>query len=261
MKLDVQIYDDLVPAGLREDVWKYLNKQKWYATWKNPKRYMTEYIPEQGNFMKASHRIMSTRMPTMWMHRACFASDDASLKRDHPIIWDLWAKINEGLGNQYTLTGNIEDMSYQPEDNPDWQPPPTADPALRQGWRVYAGGQLDESIKHSHGVHRDTVNLDDTTSRTILYVANLEWYPTWFAECIFYPDDEDNVAGDHQQYQQNFFSQARDFKVGWLDQGKIVSPIPGRIIDYDGRTLHTTRPSAIWANEIRKVIAFRARKT
>ena len=36
-------------------------------------------------------------------------------------------------------------------------------------------------------------------------------------------------------------------------------PIPGRIIDYDGRTLHTTRPAAIWANEIRKVIAFRVR--
>jgi hypothetical protein len=55
-------------------------------------------------------------------------------------------------------------------------------------------------------------------------------------------------------------SQNRNFNIGWADEGKIVSPKPGRIVIYDGRTLHTTRPSAIWAKASRKVIAFRIRK-
>jgi hypothetical protein len=41
---------------------------------------------------------------------------------------------------------------------------------------------------------------------------------------------------------------------------KVVSPKPGRIMVYDGRMLHTTRPSAVWATDLRKVIAFRVRK-
>jgi len=256
MELDVQIHDDVIPANLREDVWKYINTLTWYATWKPLAGKTFEYIPDKSptTFVHG----MPTRTPVMWMHRACLASDDYSLQENHPIIWDLWTKINQHLGNQYTISGVDEDMSIYPDDNPNWQPPIPKDPTLKPGWRVYTGGQLNENIKRSHGVHKDTTSLDDTTSRTILYVANLEWYPSWFAECIFYPDGE---TGDHQQYQKNWYNQGRDFKIGWSDEGKIVSPVPGRIISYEGRTLHTTRPAAVWAKEIRKVIAFRVRKT
>lgn len=255
--VDVQIHDNLIPIELRKEVWTYINNQKWYGSWKRPPIYTSEYVPSQGSFMKESHRIASLRMPTMWMHRACFASDEASLKKNHPILWDLWCKINSSLGNQYTITGSDEDMRLGIDDG--WKPPLPEDPNLPPGWRVYANGQLDESIKRSHGIHRDTIDVNDDTTRTILYVANLIWYPSWFAECVFYPDDIDNVTGDHQQYQKDF-GQSRNFNIGWTDQGKIVSPVPGRIINYDGRTLHTTRPAAIWAPDIRKTIAFRVRK-
>jgi hypothetical protein len=255
--LDVQIYDDVIPTALRENVWKYINTLNWYASWKPLAGKTFEYVPNDvpANFVHG----MATRTPVMWMHRACLASDDYSLQKNHPIIWDLWTRINQRLGNQYTISGIDEDMSVFPDDNPNWQPPTPTDPNLRPGWRVYTGGQLNENVKRSHGVHRDTIDMNDTTSRTLLYVANLEWYPSWFAECIFYPDDVDGTTGDHQQFQKKFYSQGRNFNVGWGDQGKLVSPVPGRIIDYDGRTLHTTRPSAIWANDIRKVIAFRVR--
>ena len=193
----------------------------------------------------------------MWMHRACFASDEPSLEKNHPILWKLWQSINQSLGDRYVIEGYPEGMAVSATD-PFWTAPATENPALEQGWRVYANGQLDETIKRSHGVHRDTINLNDNQSRTILYVANLEWYPTWFGECVFYPDDTDGVSGDTQQFQKGY-GQSRDFKVGWMDCGKIVSPVPGRIIDYDGRTLHTTRPTAIWAPDIRKVIAFRVK--
>jgi hypothetical protein len=253
-ELDVNIYDDVVSYDFRKEIWDYINKQKWYATWKPIGLKMHEYIPANvpRNFIPGTN----TRLPSMWMHRACFASDDHSLERDHPVIWKLWCEINSHLGNKYTITGNEESMAS--EDNSAWQPPTTQDPTLKSGWRVYTNGQLNEFVKRSHGVHRDTIDITDDTSRTILYVANLEWYPSWFAECIFYPDDPLGISNDHQQF-QNGYGQSRHFNVGWADDGKIVSPVPGRIIDYDGRTLHTTRPAAIWANEIRKTIAFRVR--
>lgn len=258
--IDIKIHDNVIPLEFREKVWDYINNQKWYATWRPVAPYMTEHTPSLGNFMRASHKIMSLRLPTMWMHRACFGSDEHSLKENHPLIWELWNKINAHAGNIYEITGTPEDMSAYPLDHENWQPPATVDPNLSQGWRVYSGGQLDESIKRSHGVHRDTIKIDDDSTRTILYVANLEWYPSWFAECIFYPEDPKGETGDYQQFQKGSYSQARDFNIGWLDEGKIVSPKPGRIMDYDGRTLHTTRPTAVWAKEIRKVIAFRVRR-
>lgn len=255
--LDVNVHDNIVPDDLRNEVWNYINKQKWHATWKQMGPKMHEYIP--ANVPSTFIPGTNARLPSMWMHRACFASDDYSLEKDHPVIWNLWCKINSHLGNKYSITGNDEDMSYTPEDNPDWQPPAPKDPNLKPGWRVYTNGQLNEFVKRSHGIHRDTIDISDSTTRTILYVANLEWYPSWFAECIFYPDDPFGSTGDRQQFQKGWYSQSRNFNIGWADDGKIVSPVPGRIIDYDGRTLHTTRPSAIWATEIRKVIAFRVR--
>jgi hypothetical protein len=255
--LDVNVHDNIVPDDLRNEVWNYINKQKWHATWKQMGPKMHEYIP--ANVPSTFIPGTNARLPSMWMHRACFASDDYSLEKDHPVIWNLWCKINSHLGNKYSITGNDEDMSYTPEDNPDWQPPAPKDPNLKPGWRVYTNGQLNEFVKRSHGIHRDTIDISDSTTRTILYVANLEWYPSWFAECIFYPDDPFGSTGDRQQFQKGWYSQSRNFNIGWADDGKIVSPVPGRIIDYDGRTLHTTRPAAIWATEIRKVIAFRVR--
>jgi len=256
--LDVQVYDNVISETLRSQVWNYINSLNWYSTWKPLPAATFEYIP--NNLPATFVHGMTHRTPVQWMHRACLASDDHSLETGHPVIWDLWSKINQHLGNQYTISGADEDMSVFPEDNPKWVPPTPKDPNLKPGWRVYTGGQLNENVKRSHGVHRDTIDLDDDTTRTILYVANLEWYPSWFAECIFYPDDPQGLTRDHQQFQKGWYSQSRNYNVGWGDQGKLVSPVPGRIIDYDGRTLHTTRPSAIWSTNIRKVVAFRVRK-
>lgn len=259
-RVDVKVCDDAVPEELREAVWDYINDQVWYATYKPVAKFMTTYVPSKEFFMKTTHRGLTMRQPSMWMHRACFASDEHGLKKDHPVLWKLWETINQSLGNKYVIEGSPEDMSVIPDDNPNWTAPPTKDSSLEQGWRVYVNGQLDETLKHSHGVHRDTIDLTDDQTRTILYVANLKWFPTWFGECIFYPDDTEGSTGDHQQYQKMYgLGQGRNFKVDWPDDGKIVASVPGRIIDYDGRTLHTTRPAAIWAPDIRKTIVFRAK--
>lgn len=256
--VDVNVLDNQIDQSLREEVWEYINNQLWYATYKQSHLpAMSTYVPSRGYFLRNSHQSLTLRQPNMWMHRTCFASDEYGLEKDHPVIWKLWKVINHALGNKYVIEGPPEDMSV-PSDDKAWIAPPTQNPKLEQGWRVYVNGQLDETIKRSHGVHRDTAHVNDNKTRTILYVANLEWYPTWFGECVFYPDDPDGTTGDHQQFQKGY-GQVRNFKVGWADNGKIVSSVPGRIVDYDSRTLHTTRPTAVWAPDIRKTIAFRVR--
>jgi hypothetical protein len=102
--IDVQTYDNIIPEKLQQDVWDYINKQKWHATWKQIDSKMHEYIP--ANVPSTFIPGTNNRLPSMWMHRTCFASDDHSLERDHPIIWDLWCKINNQLGNRYSITGN-----------------------------------------------------------------------------------------------------------------------------------------------------------
>ena len=250
MTVDVDVYDNTMPEDFRAKVLDYINAQEWIATWKPFNSYATFYTPETETFMKNSHKHMTARAPHMFMHRCGLAREEDELKEKHPIIGQLWDSINSTLGNRYELKGPPEGIAQL-------EHPSTPYESDDRGWRVYCNGQLDETIKRSHGVHKDTKDLTDPYTRTILYVANLVWYPTWFAECVYYPDDVEGITGDRQQYHTKFGVQSRDFPVGWAE--KIVSPVPGRIISYDGRTLHTTRPTAVWAEGIRKVIAFRAR--
>jgi len=250
MTVDVKIYDNTIPEDFRKEVWEYINTQVWTATWKPNQPVVSQYVPNNEMFMQKSHKLLSARSPHMFMHRVGFARDEQELADNHPIITKLWNLINQELDNKYDIAGNPEGIFGL-------EHPSTPFEADDRGWRVYANGQLDETIKRSHSVHRDTKDVNDTSTRSILYVANLKWYPTWFAECVYYPEDPEELTGDHQQFHKGWGGQTRDFKVGWAE--KIVSPVPGRIISYEGRTLHTTRPAAIWAPDIRKVVVFRAR--
>ena len=55
--------------------------------------------------------------------------------------------------------------------------------------------------------------------------------------------------------------QQRNYNVGWPDQGKIVSPVPNRVIVYDGRSIHNTNPPTILATaEPQYRLVFRPRK-
>lgn len=259
--VNVQVFDDVFPEAERKLIWKYIENQQWHVYWKS-----TSFPGETYNFIPAKDKrwrnVDPVRfLPHMYMPRAAFASDEASLQERHPFLFSFWEKINNFLGNEFTITGCPEGIVTENKGDPSWVAPPTVDTTLEQGWRVYANAQPSETIKRSHGVHRDTIDLNDTTSYTLLYVANMEWYPSWFGECVYYPDDNNDITGDYQQFQSVLPSnQNRNFKIGWADDGKIVSPKPGRIILYDGRTLHTTRPTAMWALAPRKVIAFRIRK-
>lgn len=242
--MNIKVIDDAVSETLRKQVWDYLLDQTWHIQYKQDKSVET-YVPRQNGLDFPHKNLLAVH--GISMARIAFAADEKYLKARHQVINALWESINKSLGSCYKLTG-------YPEGIPGNLKAKTAIPGLEPGWRVYTNAQYQENIKHSHGVHRDTPDLNDATTATILYVANLKWYPSWFAECVYYS----NLAtGDQQQFQSaSLDTQRRNFDLGWAE--KIVSPVPGRIIAYDGRTLHTTRPAAIWATEPRVTVAFRA---
>ena len=243
--MNIKIMDDVVPQLLREQVWDYLQDQTWHIEYKQDKSVDT-YIPRHDGLDFPHTNPLAIHGTTM--ARIAFAADEKYLKVRHQIINTLWETINQALGGVYELNGYPEGMPGNLQAR-------TAIPGLKTGWRVYTNAQYQETIKHSHGIHRDNPDLKDSSAVTILYVANLEWYPSWFAECVYYSDSE---TGDTQNFQSSdCAAQHRNFNLGWAQQ--IVSPVPGRIICYDSRTLHTTRPAALWAPGPRVTIAFRAR--
>lgn len=237
----VDVYDNLVPENLRVEVWDYIQKQKFHATRKNLSYpnpgHIIYYVPAENKKEYLSEEFPSVY--NQYMHRTVFGNSEHDLYIRHKPILKLWEIINKQLGNIYTIDGTKEGIADVP-------------PKLS---RCYVNAQPSETIKRTHGVHRDTIKLDQEGFYTLLYIANLEWYPTWMAENVFYSDDD--TTGDTQKWQKGY-GQSRNFNVGWPI--KFVPPMAGRVILYDGRTLHTTKPTAPWAGDMRYAVVFRIRR-
>jgi len=185
-----------------------------------------------------------------------FGSDEDSTRNRHPVIGELWDVINAQLGNNYAITGTPEGMYWK-----DYPVPEPTDPTLKAGWRVYANGTRHDELSMQGYIHRDNADLTDETSVTMLWVASLEWYPSWGGEILLYPEDHDGLTGDHQQFNNGPHQQCRNYKIGWQDDGKLICLRPGRLVLYDGRTLHSTQPSRHRYNTIMNMrVVFRARK-
>lgn len=245
MRYHYEVHDNCIDPNLQKKVWDYIQRQKFYASRKdraypNPGT-IVEYYPIENK--KEYLEELSGSVNNQFMHRCIFGDNEMELM-NHPPILELWLAINKFLGNKYKIDGDPEGIAIKA-------------PKGRSGVtsRVYVNTQPNEEIKRSHGVHRDTVDLSQENNYTLLYIANPEWYPTWFGENIFY--ESDNESNDKQQYQKGF-GQSRGFGVG--EPYATILPKPGRIILYDGRTLHTTRPTAVWSNEMRKAVVFRIKR-
>jgi hypothetical protein len=238
---DVQAFDGMVPEDLRARVWEYIQQQEFHATRKDV-NYPTPgsiiyYKPVDGKQEWLDDSIPSVN--DQYIHRCVFGADEEDLYHNHPVIGELWNTINNYFNNQFVIAGDPEGIALMP--------PRVA--------RVYVNAQPQENIKRTHGIHRDTIDLNEETHFTLMFIANPEWYPTWMAENIFYSDDD--TTEDTQQFQKGF-GQSRGFNVGYPHS--IVSPVSGRVIIYDGRNLHTTKPAAVWAKEMRKAVIFRIKR-
>jgi hypothetical protein len=242
MKHPFEIHDDVINEQLQKEVWEYIQHQKFYASRKdrdypNPGTIL-EYYPFENKKEYLDETLPSVN--NQFMHRCIFGDNEMDLMNHAPIL-KLWLNINKNLGNKFKIAGDPENIAIKA-------------PKGRTGVtsRVYVNAQPEETIKRSHGIHRDTIDMNETKNYTLLYIANPEWYPSWFGENVFYEDDEQSL--DHQQYQKGF-GQSRKFGIG--DPYAIIPPKPGRVILYDGRTLHTTKPTSSWAKEMRYAVVFR----
>jgi hypothetical protein len=248
----VNIYDNVIPPALQAEVWDYILHRPYYA-----KRQILQRLPPLGTKTTLSGPVITyipadnkfeyadTTLPGVdfqYMHRTKFGDCAEDLVQHKP-IQDLWHTISSHLDNQYEIKGIPEGIAYDQATN------------TAIDGRVYVNIQLDESIKRTHGIHRDSIDVNDDSYFTMIYIANPVWYPTWGAENVFYSDDD--TTGDTQQFQKNL-GQSRNFGVGWPVE--YVQPMPGRILLYDGRTLHTTKPATIFANEHRYAVAFRLKR-
>lgn len=241
-QLNYNVFDDVISEELQQEVWKYLRSKEHYAMMKDAKYpnvgTLVHYYPEQNK-----KEYLNPELPSVndqFMHRVTFGNSENELAFHHPVILKLWKAINKHLDNKFEIAGDKEGCYSK------------NDPKFTQ--RVYLNVQPNESIKRSHGVHRDTIDLAETKNYSLLYLANPEWYPTWFGENIFYENNVD--SNDHQQYQKGW-GQSRNFGVGY--PFATIPTVPGRLVLYDGRILHTTRPVAEWAETFRYSLVFRIR--
>ena len=252
----IEVHDNLISPELHAKTYLHVKTRlDFTGVWKPEKEVVFDY------------RLSSPKTPNDWMiyqsfgrwhqmHRSALASDEESLKLLHPQIFLLWQEINRKLDNQFELTGHPEGMTT----NIDL--PATTDPDLKPGWRAYINLVYNSHAGHGGEgyAHRDTpLVFNDDTSVTMLYVVNTEWYPSWGAEVKYYPEDQEGLSGDRQQFNRNG-EQNRNYNIGWLDQGQVVSPVPGRLIIYDGRCLHGTSPASGPLENPSIKIAFRARR-
>jgi hypothetical protein len=249
--LPISVYDDVVDPSLHQEIYNYLLDQAWFIPWAAPQSQLRIYKPSNwdDSWSSLAEFEIAPGQP-----RCLFGSDESSIETAHPLIWNLWQKINARLGNCYELTGVPEGMAWK-----DRVCPTPADPALDIGWRVYANATIHAKLNHGCYVHRDNIGLADDTSATIIWMANPEWYPSWGGEIMFYPEDPEGSTGDHQQFNEGR-QQQRNYQIGWLDQGKVVSLKPNRLLVYDGRSLHASAPTRNYNNnQLHRRVVFRAR--
>lgn len=247
----ISVYDDLVDKEFHQQIWKYLLDQKWHHKWASPPDELQVYRPSDwdDSWINAITVRRGVSQP-----RTLFASDEHSLQQLHPLIYQLWEKINQRLDNKWTIAGVPEGSYYK-----DYPCPATQDPNMRQGWRVYANASMHDLISGNGYAHRDNKDLHDDKTATIIWMASPVWYPSWGGELVFYPEDHEGVTGDHQQFNSGD-QQQRNFRIGWADEGKIVSLKPNRLLVYDGRTLHSSTATRHRYNtELQRRIVFRAR--
>ena len=257
MPYNIEVHDNAISKEETEKVYVYVQNLTWYQKLIYTNAHdMVEYKPADGSDLWESAKTGLMDSIGSGMHRSPLASDEGTLKQNHLPIYLLWKNINKTLGYRYEITGLPEGM---------FSPVPTPEPVdknLSTGWRVYVNATHNLKVWNNMGyVHRDNPNLDDDSSVTILYVLNKEWYPSWAGEIIIFPEDPDGSIGDHQQHNIKF-QQKRGFNIGWPDQGRMISPVPGRLIIFDSRCLHKTLPIQNFYGSAKNPsirVAFRAR--
>jgi len=243
---DLKVYDNEIDPMLQQNVYDFLMDSEYCVNFYDQNH--CNWYPREDRWEIPRTRPAALRLPLAW--------DDQSLSDRAPIVYSLWQAISGLLDGDYSIEGVPESMNYMVGISPlqgitksDGSPG-----ALRSAWRVYGDGMDREYRARSKAVHRDNPFLDDDTTYTLVYFANLEWHPQLYGETLFHGNDAD--TGDFTgKYEQD---QPRNFPIG--DVENVVAPRPGRIMVWDSRYLHQIKPAALYSHEPLLAISFRIRK-
>lgn len=244
---ELQVIDNFLPNTFRQAIQVYLLSLEWFYSPTQSYNDVHFFTPNKDGISYPETQVQRMDMVTP---RVALASDELVLKQNHPLIHKLWEFINNKFNNTLEITGVPEGLfiNGHPKSNNS-----TLVPDLDPGWRVYASIRAPETIMTAFPIHKDTTNLSDETTRNILYNVNFEWYPSWHGDYIFYEDSD--TTGDTQQFIRK--GQKKGFGTGW--PAHIIGHIPGNVVCYDGRWLHSTRPTSYCALSRKISLVFRAR--
>lgn len=225
-------YDSQVPWDIHKAAYDYLQTRQWYSRFRMFPD--SNVNPQDEEYKKdlAPYVVKKT------VYRTSFGFDHESLQEHMPIAV-LFDYINNTLfDSKFELAGKqlgLTPIDDYPESEHD---DCIADREFR-GTVAYMDAQPYEPVKRSRVPYRDWDNdtLDSDQYYTIVFVANQYWNPIYHGEMFFYEDGEEGIG------------QVRDF----------MCNIPGRVILYDSRTLHNSKPTSTLATELPQRISFRVK--
>ena len=141
VKYNVEVHDNVIDIELQKKVWNYILSQSFHATRKDVSYphvgSIVNYIPNENKKEYLDEGIPSVY--NQYMHRCVFAKEEKDLE-NHPLINELWQSINSHFNDRFSIEGDAEGIA---DDKWNFA-------------RVYVNAQPQETIKRSHGIHRDS---------------------------------------------------------------------------------------------------------
>lgn len=237
MMYTVQHYDDLIPEDIHNAVYEYLQDVMWHSEYRH-----IPHASVRAN-QAASDLIPYLTMKTVYS--CVFGKSYEDIKEHLPIV-ELFDYINKNLfDDKFILAGKplgtvpFSDVSEMEVDDFNAE-------KQHEGHLAYMHAEGFETVKRTRVPYRDWDNtsIEDDGYYTIAFVANKEWNPVWHAEMFFY---RDHAKGTPKQ------------GCGIGEVNKFITNIPGRVILYDSRVLHNSKPTGTLANEIAQRVYFRVK--
>lgn len=266
---NLEYWDNEVPKELHEEIYNYCQNQYWYSKIHNPKSASIDPKKQEWKL------DLQPEIPRRTLYRIPFAWDTVTLQKFHPLVWDFFSYINKTFfDDRFIPEGKLEGVAGRsPREyakNPFTTSTVSGKASVHQattfknGWTSYMNAQPYDSVKRTKNIHRDwddygLIESNEEEYSTILFVSNLEWYPSWFSEITYYDHGETGERhGDLLGPDESTVFKKREFNIGWPVH--IIPNVPGRLILMDGRWLHSTKPTSYLAPELSQHIAFRVKR-
>jgi len=226
----LKYFDNQIPKDLHEDVYNYIYSFNWQA------RYRNMPDPSIISSTRGFRNDLNPYTLKKTIYRCGFGKNLDTLKFHQP-IFNLFNYINSNIFNDKFLLEGKPINHYQQYGFLE-----SDDCSLDKdflGHLAYLNAEPYEPVKRTRIPYRDWDNspLNDERFFTIAFVANQIWNPVYHGEMFFYNDNDQHV-GNFEHFIPN---------------------IPGRVILYDSRYLHNSKPTGTHSKELALRIKFRVK--